>query len=79
MEPPGERADLGTAAAHHPISSLTLVFTWVVSIPIGIYSATHQYSIFDYSFTFVGFIGLATPNFLLALVLMFCASTSASP
>ena len=61
------------------ISSLTLVFTWMVSIPIGIYSATHQYSIFDYSFTFVGFIGLATPNFLLALVLMFCASTSASP
>ena len=55
------------------ISSLTLVFTWVVAVPIGIYSATHQYSIFDYSFTFVGFIGLATPNFLLALVLMFIA------
>ena len=56
------------------LSSLTLIFVWVVSIPIGIYSATHQYSIFDYSFTFLGFIGLATPNFLLALVLMFIAS-----
>ena len=55
------------------LSSLTLIFTWVVSIPIGIYSATHQYSVFDYSFTFLGFIGLATPNFLLALVLMFIA------
>ena len=55
------------------LSSLTLIFTWAVSIPIGIYSATHQYSIFDYSFTFLGFIGLATPNFLLALVLMFIA------
>ena len=55
------------------ISFFTLLFTWVVSIPIGIYSATHQYSIFDHSFTFVGFIGLATPNFLLALVLMFIA------
>ena len=55
------------------ISFVTLLFTWAVSIPIGIYSATHQYSLFDYSFTFIGFIGLATPNFLLALVLMFVA------
>ena len=55
------------------ISFATLLFTWAVSIPIGIYSATHQYSLFDYSFTFIGFIGLATPNFLLALVLMFVA------
>jgi peptide/nickel transport system permease protein len=42
----------------------------VVAVPIGIYSATHQYSLFDYSVTVVGFVGLATPNFLLALVLM---------
>ena len=53
------------------ISVFTLVFTYVMAIPIGIYSATHQYSIFDYLFTFIGFIGLAMPSFLLALLLMF--------
>jgi len=53
------------------ISSLTLIFVYIVAIPIGIYSATHQYSIGDYTFTVVGFAGLAIPNFLLALVLMF--------
>ncbi|RLE07105.1 ABC transporter permease [Candidatus Aerophobetes bacterium] len=53
------------------ISLFTLVFTYVVAIPIGIYSATHQYSVGDYAFTVVGFAGLATPNFLLALILMF--------
>ena len=53
------------------ISLFTLVFTYVVAIPIGIYSATHQYSVGDYTFTVVGFAGLATPNFLLALILMF--------
>lgn len=55
------------------ISLLTLIFTYAVAIPIGIYSATHQYSLGDYSFTFFGFIGLATPNFLLALILMYVA------
>ena len=53
------------------IAMATLVFTYVVAIPIGIYSATHQYSAGDYAFTTVGFIGLATPNFLLALIMMF--------
>jgi len=52
------------------ISTCTLIFTWVVSIPIGIYSAVRQYSWVDYLLTFVGFIGLATPNFLFALVLL---------
>jgi len=52
------------------ISVLTLIFTYIVAIPIGIYSATHQYSVGDYSFTVLGFLGLATPNFLLALLLM---------
>ncbi len=52
------------------ISICTLFFTWMMAIPIGIYSATRQYSPFDYTFTFLGFIGLAIPNFLLALVLM---------
>jgi peptide/nickel transport system permease protein len=53
------------------VSLITLVFTYAVSIPIGIYSATHQYSLGDYLFTILGFAGLATPSFLLALVLMF--------
>jgi len=53
------------------ISLFTLIFTYMVAIPIGIYSATHQYSIGDYTFTIVGFAGLATPNFLFALILMF--------
>jgi peptide/nickel transport system permease protein len=51
----------------------TLIFTYLVAIPIGIYSATHQYTPVDYTATFFGFIGLATPNFLLALVIMFVA------
>ncbi len=50
-----------------------VIFTFAVAFPIGIYSATHQYSWGDYGLTFVGFIGLATPNFLLALILMFLA------
>lgn len=53
------------------ISICTLIFIYVVAIPIGIHSATHQYSLGDYTFTIIGFIGLATPNFLLALILMF--------
>ena len=47
--------------------------TWIIAFPIGIYSAVRQYSIADYFFTFLGFIGLAIPSFLLALVLMFIA------
>ena len=52
------------------ISLGATLFTYAVAISVGIYSATHQYSLFDYSVTVVGFVGLATPNFLLALVLM---------
>jgi peptide/nickel transport system permease protein len=52
------------------ISILTTVFVWVVAIPIGIYSALRQYSVFDYTFTFIGYIGLSMPGFLLALILM---------
>lgn len=50
-----------------------IVFIYMVAFPIGVYSATHQYSWGDHGLTFVGFIGLATPNFLLALILMFLA------
>ncbi len=55
------------------ISILTLLFTWVVAIPIGIYSAVKQYSIGDYFITLIGFIGLAIPSFLLALVIMYAS------
>jgi peptide/nickel transport system permease protein len=53
------------------VSFAAIVFTWVMAFPIGVYSATHQYSWGDHGLTFLGFLGLATPNFLLALVLMF--------
>lgn len=53
------------------ISLLALLVTWIMAIPIGIYSAIRQYSIFDHFFTASGFIGLAIPNFLFALVLMY--------
>lgn len=55
------------------VSGVTMLFTWIVSFPIGVYSATHKYSVVDYILTFVGLIGLATPTFLLALVLMWIA------
>ena len=53
------------------VSSATLFFTWLVALPIGIISAVKQYSLTDYSVTFIGFLGLSIPNFMLALVLMF--------
>ena len=49
----------------------SIIFTWILAIPIGIYSAVKQYSIGDYTFTFIGFIGLGVPNFLLALVVLY--------
>lgn len=57
------------------LSLATMLFIWAVSFPIGIYSALRQYSVGDYAFTLVGFIGLATPNFLIALVLMYLGMT----
>ena len=52
----------------------TIIFIYVVSFPIGVYSATHQYSWGDHGLTLIGFLGLATPNFLLALVLLYMAN-----
>ncbi|MCP4395753.1 MAG: ABC transporter permease [bacterium] len=52
------------------VSISTLLFTYLIAITVGIYSATHQYSFGDYTTSILGFIGLATPNFLLALILM---------
>ena len=56
------------------LSFTTIIFTWLVAFPIGVYSATHQYSWADHGLTFIGFLGLATPNFLLALVLLYFAN-----
>ncbi|MBM3597804.1 MAG: ABC transporter permease [Alphaproteobacteria bacterium] len=56
------------------VSFCTILFTWIVAFPIGVYSATHQYSWSDYSLTLLGFLGLATPHFLLALVMLYFAN-----
>ena len=53
------------------LSAATLLFIWIIAFPIGIYSAVRKYSVGDYVATFFGFIGLATPSFLFALVLMY--------
>ncbi|MCX7720466.1 MAG: ABC transporter permease [Dictyoglomus thermophilum] len=55
------------------ISLFTLIFIWVVGFLIGTYSATHQYSFGDYLFTFLGYIGLSVPAFMVALILLWVA------
>jgi peptide/nickel transport system permease protein len=57
------------------ISLLAIVFTWIIAIPLGIISAIKQYSIWDYVLTFLSFIGLSVPAFLLAIVLMYVVFT----
>ncbi|MGL6209875.1 MAG: ABC transporter permease [Paracoccaceae bacterium] len=56
------------------VSIVTIAFTWALAFPIGIYSATHQYSWGDYGLTFLGLVGLAIPNFMMALILMYFAN-----
>ncbi len=56
------------------VSFASILFVWVVSFPIAVYSAVRQYSIGDYFFTFLGYIGLATPSFLIALILLYLAN-----
>ncbi len=83
------RGDLGYSFAHNlPVSevvgdrlSLTIVvsfasilFVWVVSFPIAVYSAVRQYSLGDHFFTLLGYLGLATPSFLIALVMLYFAN-----
>jgi len=58
------------------LSVSSLIFIWLVALPVGIYSAVRQYSIGDYFFSIVSFIGLGVPNFLLALVVMWFAFSS---
>lgn len=53
------------------VSLAAVIFIWAVALPIGIYSAVKQYSIGDYFFTFISFIGIAIPNFMLALIVMY--------
>jgi peptide/nickel transport system permease protein len=53
------------------VSAAAVLTTWVLALPIGIYTAVRQHSISDYVFTLLGFIGLAVPGFLIALVLMY--------
>ena len=79
------RGDLGRSMAHNmevneliaqrlpaslAISTISLILVYLLGLPIGIYSATRQYSPGDYLFTFIGFMGLAIPNFLFALILL---------
>lgn len=83
------RGDLGYSFEHNlPVADVvgdrlfftmilnvsTVLFIYAVSFPIGVYSATHQYSWNDHGITFLGLLGLATPNFLLALILMYFAN-----
>ena len=56
------------------LGGLALILMWVVAIPIGVYSATHQYTPADHTFTFLGFVGLSVPDFLLALIYMVVAT-----
>ena len=56
------------------VSFATIIFTYIVAFPIGVYSATHQYSWSDHALTLLGFLGLAIPSFLLALVLLYLAN-----
>jgi peptide/nickel transport system permease protein len=55
------------------LALMSFVLTWAIAVPAGIYSATHQRSIFDHIFTVINYIGVATPNFMLALILMWVA------
>jgi peptide/nickel transport system permease protein len=53
------------------VSLAAVLLTWVLALPIGIYSAVRQYSVLDYAFTFLGFLGLAIPSFLLGLIVLY--------
>ena len=55
------------------LTGFTVIVTWTFALPVGIYSAIRQHSVGDYVFTFLGFSGLAVPDFLLGLVLMYAA------
>ncbi|MEZ5666856.1 MAG: ABC transporter permease [Alphaproteobacteria bacterium] len=56
------------------LNFFTILFIWAVAFPIGVYSAVYQYSVGDYLATFIGYLGLAVPNFLLAIVMLYLAN-----
>jgi peptide/nickel transport system permease protein len=56
------------------VTFATILFTWAVAFPIGVYSAVYQYSVSDYVVTFIGILGLAVPSFLFALILLYFAN-----
>jgi peptide/nickel transport system permease protein len=64
------REQLGLTVA---LALMSFVLTWIIAVPAGIYSATHQRSVIDHVFTVINYIGVATPNFMLALILMWIA------
>lgn len=64
----GEQLGLTVALA-----AMSFVLTWIIAVPAGIYSATHQRSVLDHIITVINYIGVATPNFMLALILMWIA------
>jgi peptide/nickel transport system permease protein len=64
------REQLGLTVA---LALMSFVLTWIIAVPAGIYSATHQRSGIDHVFTVINYIGVATPNFMLALILMWIA------
>ncbi|WP_018701218.1 ABC transporter permease [Amorphus coralli] len=74
FQKPVDEVVSGTLLLTVVLNFATILFVYIVSFPIGIYSATRQYSWGDYGFTFLGYIGLATPNFLLGLILLFLAN-----
>ena len=64
----GEQLGLTVALA-----LMSFVLTWLIAVPAGIYSATHQRSVVDHVLTVINYVGVATPNFMLALILMWIA------
>lgn len=56
------------------VSFATIIFTWLLAFPIGLYSATHQYSWGDYGLTFLGLVGIAVPQFMMAIIMMYFAN-----
>jgi peptide/nickel transport system permease protein len=64
------REQLGMTVA---LAMMSFVLTWLIAVPAGIYSATHQRSVLDHIFTVINYVGIATPNFMLALILMWVA------
>ena len=55
------------------LAAMAFVLTWLIAVPAGIYSATHQRSAIDHVLTVINYVGVATPNFMLALILMWIA------